>query len=411
MKNDKQKFEEIIKISNLMTQVKDVDILMERILTEARTLVNADAGSIYKCEDDQLHFTYTQNETQQKKLAPGKKLIYTTFSMPVDKTSIAGYVADTGEILNIDDAYNIDEQYPFRFNREFDLQTSYRTTSILTIPLKTSTGKIVGVLQLINAQDEEGNVISFSRNDIPLIKHFANNAAVALERAEMTRAIILRMIRMAELRDPKETGAHVNRVGAFSAELYEAWAKKNNVPETEWQTKKDLLRIAAMLHDVGKVATPDAILKKPGKLTDEEFVVMKQHPYVGAGLFADKQSDLDIMSQEITLNHHERWDGFGYPGKIDLKSGLPLPGHDKGNGQAYGKKEDDAPLWARIVAIADVYDALSCRRSYKEPWTQEDVFNELQRCSGSQFDPELIELFLGIKDIVRSIRQKYPDEE
>jgi HD-GYP domain-containing protein (c-di-GMP phosphodiesterase class II) len=410
MLNENQKLEEIIKLGNLMTQIKDIDILMERILKEARTLVNADAGSIYKCDNGELLFSYTQNDTHQKKLPAGKKLIYNTFSIPVNKSSIAGYVAVSGEILNLDDAYKLDDRYPFRFRKDIDQQTDYKTTSMLTIPLITSSGKTVGVLQLINAQDEKGNVIPFNKPDIPLIKHFANNAAVALERAEMTRTIILRMIRMAELRDPKETGAHVNRVGAFSAELYEEWAKRHQIPENELQHVKDLIRIAAMLHDVGKVATPDAILKKPGKLTDEEYKIMKLHPYMGAKLFADNQSELDIMSQEIALNHHERWDGFGYPGHIDLPLGIPLPGKDKGNGQAIGKREEESPLWARIVAIADVYDALSCRRSYKEPWTQEDVLNELQRSAGSQFDPELINLFLGITDLIQAIRQKYPDE-
>jgi response regulator RpfG family c-di-GMP phosphodiesterase len=410
MLNEKRKLEEIIKLGNLMTQINDIDILMERILTEARVLVNADAGSIYKCDNDLLHFSYSQNDTQQRKLPPGRKLVYNTFSMPINTTSIAGYVATSGEVLNIDDAYKLNDRYPFRFKKDYDVKTNYKTTSMLTIPLKTSSNKIVGVLQLINAQNESNHVVPFKSDDIPLIKHFANNAAVALERAEMTRTIILRMIKMAELRDPKETGAHVNRVGAFSAELYEAWAKKYQIAETELQHKKDIIRIAAMLHDVGKVATPDSILKKPGKLTDEEFAIMKKHPFMGARLFSEKQSELDIISQEIALNHHERWDGFGYPGHIDLQTGLPLPGFEKGNGQAVGKKEEESPLWARIVSITDVYDALSCRRSYKSAWSQDDVLAELQKCAGSQFDPELVELFMGITDIIQSIRLKYPDE-
>ena len=411
MMNEKQKFEEIIKLGNLMTQINDIDILMERILTEARNFVNADAGSIYKCEDDILHFSYAQNDTQQKKLPKGKKLVYRTFSMPINKKSIAGYVAETGEILNIKDAYNLEEGYPFKFNKNVDKQTNYKTTSMLTFPLKTSSSKIVGVLQLLNAQNQKKKVIPFDPEDIPLIKHFANNAAVALERAQMTRAIILRMIRMAELRDPKETGAHVNRVGAYSAELYEAWAKKRNVNQNEMHHKKDIIRIAAMLHDVGKVAIPDAILKKPGRLDDEERSVMQQHPYLGAKLFTDKQSELDIMSQEIAFCHHERWDGKGYPGYVDIFSGKALPDYAAENGKAIGKKGEEIPLWARIVAISDVYDALSSKRSYKSAWTQEDVLRELKKSGGTQFDPELTELFLEIIDVIQSIRQKYPDED
>lgn len=411
MLTEKQKLEEIIKLGNLMTQIKDIDILMETILTEAKNFTQADAGSIYRCEDDILHFNYTQNNTLLKRLEPGKKLIYSTFKMPINSKSIAGYVAETGRILNIPDVYYLPSDVPYSFNKDFDITSNYKTTSMLTIPLKTNGDRIVGVLQLINAQDDEGNVIAFDSEDIPLVQHFANNAAVALERAEMTRAIILRMIKVAELRDPKETGAHANRVGAYSAEIYEAWATKHEVEPLVMKRNKDTIRIAAMLHDIGKVAIPDAILKKPAKLTDEEYAVMKTHPCAGARLFMNKQSDLDIMSQEIALNHHERWDGFGYPGHVDFETGDPIPCYQLESGKVRGKEKDEISLWARIVAISDVYDALSSRRSYKTEWTQEDVVNEMVNQAGKQFDPELIEIFSSIIDVLQSVREKYPDLE
>ncbi|MCD4819064.1 MAG: HD domain-containing protein [Candidatus Cloacimonetes bacterium] len=411
MLNEKQKLEEIIKLGDYMAHINDIDVLMEKILTEARKLVNADAGSIYQCENGMLLFTYSQNDTKQKKLPPGKKLVYNTFKMPINESSISGYVAVSGEILNIEDAYKIGDDVPYGFQKDFDIKTKYKTTSMLTIPLKTSTNKTVGVLQLLNAQDENNNVTTFKDNDIPIIKHFANNAAVALEKAALTRTLILRMISMAELRDPKETGAHVNRVGAFSAELYEAWAKKHNLTEYEITHNKDTIRIAAMLHDVGKVAISDTILKKPGKFTDEEYAIMKQHPYLGARLFSERQSELDEMSFDICLNHHERWDGFGYPGHIDIVTGLALPGFAKENGQPRGKKGEETTLAARIVGICDVYDALSCRRVYKSAWTQEDVVNELKKSAGTQFDSELIEIFVEIIEVIQSILQKYPDTE
>lgn len=411
MNSEKMMLEKLLAIGNLMTQIKDIDILMETILTEARKLVNADAGSIYKCADGTLTFSYTQNDTQQRLLPPGRKLIYNTFSMPIDDRSISGYVALSANILNIPDVYALDDSVPYSFNPAYDSKTGYRTQSMLTIPLQAAMGKVIGVLQLINAKDESGNVIPFAEDDIPFIRHFANSAAVALERASMTRAMILRMISMAELRDPKETGAHVNRVGAYSAELYETWALKHELPTDEINHNKDLLRIAAMLHDVGKVGIPDAILKKPGKLTDEEFDTMKTHPFIGARLFSDQHSELDQMSRQIAISHHERWDGRGYPGYIDLETGLPIPEKTLENGRAMGIPDTEVPLWARIVAIADVYDALSSRRSYKEPWTQDNVFEELEKSTGSQFDPELIEIFLSIREEVQVIRQKYPDLE
>jgi HD-GYP domain-containing protein (c-di-GMP phosphodiesterase class II) len=409
MNKERLRLEKIIELGNMMTELNDTDVLMENILTEARRLCNCDAGSIYRCEDGKLVFSYTQNDTQQKLLPPGKKLIYNSFRMDINERSIAGYVALHSEVLNIRNAYQLDPGLSYGFNKEYDKTTGYITQSMLTLPMRTSTGRCVGVLQLINALDYSGEKIPFSAADIPYIKHFANNAAVALERADMTRAIILRMIGMAELRDPTETGAHVNRVGAYAAELYEAWANRHDVPETELQKSKDLLRMAAMLHDVGKVGISDNILKKPDKLTDEEFDVIKTHPIIGAKLFSDPTSELDRISMEIALRHHERWDGRGYPGFIDVPSGKPLPDKVLPNGRPQGLTAEESPLWARIVAVADVYDALSSRRCYKDKWDQSDVYTELEKCAGTQFDPEIVDILLGLKEEFASIRTKYPD--
>jgi len=411
MHKDRQRLEKLIELGNLMTRIRDTDILMETILTEARKLSNCDAGSIYRVEEDELVFSYTQNDTQQRALPPGKKLLYSTFRMKISSQSIAGYVALTGTPLNIPDVYQLDDSVPYSFNPSYDQKTNYRTGSVLTLPLRTAAGRNIGVLQLINALDPAGKVVPFAEEEIPFIRHFANTAAVALERADMTRTIILRMISMAELRDPKETGAHVNRVGAYSAELYEAWALAHNLPETQIKHDKDLLRIAAMLHDVGKVGISDAILKKPGKLTDEEYETMKEHPVIGAKLFGNADSELDAISLDIALCHHERWDGRGYPGFVDVLTGSPLPDKLAPNGKARGRSELEIPLWARIVAIADVYDALSSRRSYKEPWNQDMVFEELRRSAGTQFDPELVDIFSSQRELMESIRGKYPDPE
>ncbi|HKZ46442.1 MAG TPA: GAF domain-containing protein, partial [Thermodesulfobacteriota bacterium] len=282
MLNEKQKLTQIINLGLEVAQVKDIDVLLERLLTEARQFVNADAGSIYIKEGAELKFSYTQNETIRKKLPEGKKLIYSTFAIPINEKSIAGHAALTGKTLNIKDVYNLPDGVPYSFDRQYDEISRYRTKSMITFPLKTHRGDVIGVLQLINALDKDKNIIRFAEEDEPFIMHFANNAAIAMERAMMTRAIILRMIRMAELRDPKETGAHVNRVAAYSVEIYEAWALQKGVPEKELNTNKDILRMAAMLHDVGKVAISDVILKKPAKLDNNEMEIMKQHTYLGA---------------------------------------------------------------------------------------------------------------------------------
>jgi HD-GYP domain-containing protein (c-di-GMP phosphodiesterase class II) len=405
MLSEKEKLDALTLLGIDLSRIQDLDILMERILTEARRFVNADAGSIYIREDDRLHFSYTQNDTLQKRLSAGEKLIYSTFSIPINEKSIAGYVAATGKPLNIAKVYQIDPSLPYQFRKEFDEASNYKTCSILTLPLVHANGDALGILQIINAQDEARRVIPFSSRDERMMRHFASIASVALERAQMTRAILLRMIRMAEMRDPKETGPHVNRVGGFAVELYERWAKRRSIPQKEIDRNRDILRMAAMLHDVGKVAISDLILKKPGRFNQDEYEVMKQHTVLGAQLFLNRQSDFDDAAATVALNHHERWDGTGYPGHVDVTSGQVLAGFT----QPLGKKGDEIPLYGRIVALADVYDALSSVRVYKEAWDQADVLSKIEDESGHHFDPELVEIFFSSLDIFRAIQKRYAE--
>ena len=411
MLTEKQKLEVLTTLGTELNQVKDLDILMEHILTEARRVVNADAGSIYIRERDELRFTYTQNATLQKRLPQGAKLIYNIFTIAADKSSIAGYSAVTGQALNIRDVYRLEGEVPYRFDNRFDETAGYKTHSVLAVPLKTVRQDVIGVLQVINAQNKQGDIVPFSEEDERMMVHFASMATMALERAQMTRTLILRMIRMAELRDPKETGAHVNRVGAYSVEIYERWAKEKSISAKEIETKRDVLRMAAMLHDVGKVAISDRILKKPARLTREEYDIMKQHTFFGAGLFIDKKSDFDEAAAQVAMTHHEWWNGQGYPGHVDLAT--------TGSGFSFsvqrikprGKRGDEIPLFGRIVAIADVYDALSSKRAYKDPWDEADILQAMEEGAGKQFDPELIRVFLSSIDVMRSIQQRYPDRE
>ncbi len=407
----KEKLNRLVQFGLEISQIADLDLLLEKVLSEARHMLSADAGSIYIKDDYTLKFSYAQNHTLQQKLGSHKKLIYTTFTMPINNNSIAGFVANNGSILNIPDAYKISSALPFSFDGSYDKISGYHTQSMLTLPMKNSRGEIVGVLQLINAQDESGRIVAFKEEDEPIVKHLAIYAANAIERAQMTRTTIMRMIRMAELRDPKETGAHVNRVAAYSVEIFEAYARKKDMPQKEIDAKRDVLRLAAMLHDVGKVAISDLILKKPGRFTDEEFEIMKQHTLLGARLFNDARSDFDDFSAEVVLNHHEKWDGSGYPGFVDVQTGQPLPGYTDENGRARGKKGEEIPLFGRIVALADVFDALSSKRVYKDAWDEERVLETIRQERGKHFDPELVDIFFDNLDIIRSIAQRYPDEE
>ena len=199
------------------SHIKDLDALLDRVLLEARGLTHADAGSIFLVDNNVLNFSYIHNDTLFA--APGNKYLYSNQTLEINNLSMAGYVASTGESIVIDDAHHLPATVSFAFNPAFDHLSGYHTRSILAVPLKTSRERIVGVLQLINALDANREVIPFTETDKLLLNYFAQNAAVAIERAMMTRETILRMIRICELRDPNETGPHVNRVGAYAAEI------------------------------------------------------------------------------------------------------------------------------------------------------------------------------------------------
>ncbi len=406
MASSLQKLKDIISLDSELNKIQDLDILLERILLEARKVVHADAGSIYIRQEDHLVINYAQNDTKQKEKPPGQKLIYNVFTVPINKKTLSGYAAATGKTVNIKDVYDIPENAPYGYSTSYDKISGYRSKSMLTIPLQTNTGEILGVIQVINKIDKKGNVVSFDKDDELVVNHFAANATVALQRAQMTRAILLRMIKMAELRDPKETGAHVNRVAGYAVEIYERWAMKVGIPVKQIEKNKDNLRMAAMLHDVGKVAISDVILKKPARFTDEEYEIMKSHAWHGGRLFINKQSDFDEMAQIVAMNHHENWDGSGYPGDIDIESGKR-----KNKADSPGKSGKEIPLVGRIVALADVYDALSSKRVYKDAWKEEDVLKEMEKMAGAKFDPELVEIFFEVLPNLRTITEKYADPE
>jgi putative two-component system response regulator len=178
--------------------------------------------------------------------------------------------------------------------------------------------------------------------------------------------ILDRLAHAAEYRDD-DTGQHTNRVGHIAALI----AQKMHLPPA----RVELIRRAAPLHDVGKIGVPDNILLKPGRLTPEEFEIIKPHTTIGAALLSGGHSEMVKAAESIALTHHERWDGSGYP---------------------VGLKGEDIPLEGRIVSIADVFDALSHDRPYKKAWPLEDCVAEIERNSGRQFDPQVVSAFLEL---------------
>jgi HD-GYP domain-containing protein (c-di-GMP phosphodiesterase class II) len=272
---------------------------------------------------------------------------------------IAGFVAKTGSAVNIRDAYR-----DTRFTQDLDRITGYQTRSVLAVPLKGRDGKAVGVFEVLNKSKG-----AFTDEDEGLLRILATMAASFIENATLYDDLrrshletIYRMALVAEYRDQKDTGAHLRRMSRFSGILAQTMGMT-------YQEAEDI-RYASPLHDVGKVAIPDSILRKPGKLTPEEYEEMKRHTIYGSQMLSNAESRLLRLAGRIAVAHHEHFDGSGYP---------------------YGLKGDQIPIEARIVSVADVFDALVSKRVYKGAWTVEDALKYIQSEGGKLFDPAVID--------------------
>jgi phosphoribosyl 1,2-cyclic phosphodiesterase len=375
-----------------LARYRDENAILDRILAKAREITHADAGTIFLVEGDDLVFAYTHNDSLFS-VDNAYKYAYSTMRMPISEKSIAGYAAVTGQSLNLADVHSLPPNVPYSFNSRFDDSTGYRTCSMLTLPFFDKTGKVSGILQLINCLDPRvGDPCPFTPGMEFNTRLLAREVSSAIERGRLERRSIYGILRMAAVHDPFETGPHAERVGSIAAELYQRWAdKRKHTPDTI-RYEKNRVRIAAMLHDIGKVGISDLILKKPGKLTYEEFSVMRGHTEIGAFILAEDSSDIAVIAQSIARHHHQQWNGRGYPrvdGKTLMGEAIPLP--------------------ARITAIADVFDALVSPRCYKRPWTFEDALDLLRKEAGEHFDPALVECMEELRDMLPLIYERFPD--
>jgi len=190
----------------------------------------------------------------------------------------------------------------------------------------------------------------------------------------------IRMLGEAGHYNDTDTGEHIWRMAAYTAAIARAagWAKHDT----------EMLELAAPMHDTGKIGIPDEVLKAPRKLTEEEWNIMKGHSQIGYDILSKSSNPIFMMAADIARGHHEKWDGSGYP---------------------KGLSGEDIPECARIVAISDVFDALTMKRPYKEAWPIEKAFNVIQQDAGTHFDPRLADIFLGIKDEILAIKDKWGD--
>ncbi len=196
---------------------------------------------------------------------------------------------------------------------------------------------------------------------------------------ESRQEIIRRLGHAAEFKD-NETGLHTIRMSHYSRFIAQAYSD-----DQEWV---ELIYQASPMHDVGKIGIPDSVLLKPGKLDDDEWEIMRKHPQYGADIIGKHPSALLHTAYEIALHHHEKWDGSGYPNQL---------------------KAQDIPLSARVVAIADVFDALTSHRPYKKAWPTEKAVALIQDSAGSHFDPELVKAFMDALPKILEISRKYAE--
>lgn len=383
-----EQFRRLNKIGIALSSERDLNKLLDLILREARSFTSADAGSLYIREADGLVFIAAQNDTLTKRRGDVEtRNEYIGLTIPISKESIAGYVAATGEILNIPDAYNLPANVEYKFNPKFDRENDYRTKSILAVPLHDPEGEVIGVLQLINSIGPGGEAAPFSRPLEELVLSLASQAGVSVKNAQLMEELkrahldtILRLSTAAEYRD-EDTDAHLRRVSSYSVII----AERIGLPAEDIE----LLRYASPMHDIGKLGIPDAILLKPGKLTDEEYAEMKKHTLIGAKILDGSDLKLFKMAKEIAISHHEKFNGSGYP---------------------YGLKGEEIPLMGRIVALPDVFDALTSKRVYKPAFSIEKTMGIINEESGKHFDPSVVKAFTDSLDDIVAIYQREQED-
>lgn len=354
----------LLKMSAELTGEKDFQTSLVKLSELTKTLLNADICSIF------IH------ESRKKQL--WSLISYYVDRITIDeKSGIIGHVFQTGETVNIDDAYR-DPRFDFQVDRE----TGYRTKNILAIPIINSRKEKLGVVEVINKLSGS----HFSRDDVELLKHiifyissiFDNNILYRkLKRAQ--EEIVYKLSNVTRYKDP-ETENHILRVGLYA----QLMAKTLKLDKED----VELLKLAASMHDIGKIGIPDSILLKHDRLTEEEMQTMKEHTRIGYDILKGGDSRLSEIASIIAMEHHERWDGTGYPD---------------------GKKAEEISLFGRITAIADYFDALTSRRPYKEAWTFESAIESISSKRGSYFDPELTDLFLNNIEHFIEIKNSYSD--
>jgi HD-GYP domain-containing protein (c-di-GMP phosphodiesterase class II)/ribonuclease BN (tRNA processing enzyme) len=338
-----------------------------RVLAEmGRALTSSDRCTVWVVSDDK--------KTIWTKIAHGMDAI----ELPINSGIVGQAIVNQQKIL-IDDVYK-DE----RFNPDIDKKTGYTTKSMMVIPMFDNDDEIIGAFQVINHRGAKG---VFDERDMQRLMLASTYAAETLVSAQLTqeveetqREVVFTMGAVGESRS-KETGNHVKRVAEYSKIL--ALAYGLSAEEAE------LLKQASPMHDIGKVAIPDAVLNKPGRFNAQERKIMDTHAELGYGMIKNSERPLLKAAAIVAYEHHEKWNGSGYPNK---KSG------------------EDIHIYGRITAVADVFDALGSDRVYKKAWDDERILKLFKEERAKHFDPTLVDLFFENLDKFYAIRDEFRDK-
>lgn len=387
-KLDERSLEELLDVGIALSSTHDLNRLLSMILAEARRITAADAGTLYLSDGETLRAEVGQCRTFIERWGEARACgIFRAFTVPVDMESVAGAAAYRKEVVNIPDVQDVDSRCPFKYNPEYDRANEYSTHSNLAVPMLGPDGGVIGVLQLINAM-HGSRIVPFDAVRVKLARALASQAAVSIRNAMLTSSLrgahldtLKRLGIAAEWRD-KETANHITRVSQYCRVIAETLG---------WTAEMcELVTLSSPMHDVGKLGVPDAILHKPGKLDPGERKIMETHAVIGANIMANADNEVMQWSRIVALGHHEKWDGSGYP---------------------FGLSGDEIHPVCRIVALADVFDALSSRRVYKPPFPHEKVMEIIDADTGKHFDPGTVSAFKKSLDRIAAIRDKYVDTE
>lgn len=351
----------LVNIGQAVAAEKNIDLLIKTIAEETKIALNADRCTIFMYDKE--------NNELYSKVATG--LDTKELRIPADK-GLAGHVVQTGETINIKDAYN-----DKRFNPNVDKKTGYRTKTILCMPIKNFNQEIIGVFQVLNKFDEY-----FTPDDEDLLIAIASSAGISLENAQLFErqrklleeqkvvldSFIETLATSIDARD-KITSGHSSRVKMYSSLIAQEFGMEKN--------DLYILEKAAALHDIGKIGIRDSVLQKEGKLTPEEYKHIQQHVEITHHILEKIHMSEDFKQiTEIACSHHEKFDGTGYYRHL---------------------KGEEIPFGGRILAVSDVFDAITSKRHYRDKMPIEKVIDIIKNGAGSHFDPLVVDKFLDIK--------------